>query len=110
MISVNEFDCSLGYAGKPPREVMNKLLWIDFAKKETGTIDQAKGYKNIFSTPWIGDLDNDGYLDLIYCKYYHYNDLLSFLGMLVKRIDLPVKLKKPVQWGAFLGSESNGIF
>jgi outer membrane protein assembly factor BamB len=110
LLSVNEYDCSVGYAGKVPRDVVNKLIWLDFADKKSGIIDQAKGFKNIFSTPWIGDLDNDGYLDLIYCKYYQHNDLLSFLGMMVKRIDLPTKIRKPVRWGAFLGSNSNGIF
>jgi hypothetical protein len=73
-------------------------------------IDQARGFKNIFSTPWIGDLDNDGYLDIIYCQYFHHSDLLSFLGMRIKRIDTPVKIKNKVSWGSYLGSEGNGVF
>jgi hypothetical protein len=110
IISVNEFDCSLGYASKSPRLMENKLIAIDFAKKSVETIDQAQGFKNIFSTPWIGDLDNDGYLDIIYCQYFHHSDLLSFLGMRIKRIDTPVKINKTVKWGAYLGSNENGIF
>lgn len=110
LISVNDFDCSLGYAGKSPGVIMNKLISIDFDSKKIGTIDQSKGFKNVFSTPWIGDLDHDGYLDIIYCQYYHHNDLLAFLGMVIKRIDTPVKIRKKVEWGAFLGSNSNGIF
>ena len=110
IISVNEFDCSLGYASKSPREMENKLIAIDFAKKSISTIDQAKGFKNVFSTPWIGDLDRDGYLDIIYCQYFHHGDILSFLGMRIKRIDTPIKINKPVLWGSFLGSNSNGIF
>ena len=88
----------------------NKLIAIDFAKKSVDTIDQAKGFKNIFSTPWIGDLDNDGYLDIIYCQYYHYADLVAFLGMRIKRIDTSVRIKKPVLWGSFLGSKGDGVF
>jgi outer membrane protein assembly factor BamB len=110
MISVNEFDCSLGYASKSPESVMNKLIAINFESKNVTTIDQSEGYKNVFSTPWIGDLDNDGYLDIIYCQYYHHQDLLLFLGMRIKRIDTPVKIKKKVLWGSFLGSANNGIF
>ena len=92
IISINEFDCSLGYAGKSPRTMENKLIAIDFANKSVDTvIDQAEGFKNIFSTPWIGDLDNDGYLDIIYCQYFHHSDLLAFLGMRIKRIATPVK-------------------
>jgi outer membrane protein assembly factor BamB len=110
LISINNFDCSLGYASKSPRVMENKLIAIDFAKKSKETIDQSKGFKNIFSTPWIGDIDNDGYLDIIYCQYFHYSDLVSFLGMRIKRIDTPVSIKKPVLWGAFLGSRGDGVF
>lgn len=110
IISVNEFDCSLGYSEKSPGVIENKLIAIDFANKSVNTIDQAPGFKNIFSTPCIGDLDNDGYLDIIYCQYFHHSDLLSFLGMRIKRIDTPVRIKKNVLWGAFLGSNGNGVF
>ena len=110
IISINNFDCSLGYVLKSPKRIENKLIAIDFANKSVDTIDQAQGFKNIFSTPWIGDLDKDGYLDIIYCQYFHYSDLVSFLGMRIKRIDTPVKMKKPVRWGAFLGSRGDGVF
>jgi outer membrane protein assembly factor BamB len=110
IISVNDFDCSLGYASKSPARMKNSLIAIDFANKSAITIDQAEGFKNIFSTPWIGDLDNDGYLDIVYCQYFHHSDLLSFLGMRIKRIDTPIRIKKNVLWGAFLGSNGNGVF
>jgi len=110
IISVNDFDCSLGYASQSPGKMKNKLVAIDFSTKSVKTIDEADGFKNIFSTPWIGDLDDDGYLDIIYCQYFHHSDLLSFLGMRIKRIDTPIKMKKKVQWGAFLGSHGNGVF
>jgi len=110
LISINEFDCSLGYAGQSPRTVENKLISIDFANKSVDTVYSAKGFKNVFSTPWIGDLDNDGYLDIIYCQYFQHSDLLAFLGMIMKRIDTPVKIRKKVLWGSFLGSNYDGIF
>jgi outer membrane protein assembly factor BamB len=110
IVSINEFDCSLGFAGKSPTEIENKLMAINFKSKSVQIIDQAKGFKNIFSTPWIGDLDGDGYLDLIYCQYYHHFDLLAFLGMRVSRIDTPVKMRKPVLWGAYMGTDGDGLF
>ena len=110
IISINEFDCSVGYTSNAPRTMQNKLIAIDFVNKSVNTIDQAQGFKNIFSTPWIGDLDNDGYLDIIYCQYFHHSSLLSFLGMRIKRIDTPVKIKNKVAWGAYLGSGGDGIF
>ena len=110
LISVNDFDCTLGYAAKQPGRVKNRLVALDFARKETKTIDEAEGLKNIFSTPWIGDLDNDGFLDIVNCQYYHHADLLSFLGMRIKRIATPVPIRRDVLWGAFLGSNGDGVF
>ena len=110
IISINNFDCSLGYASQSPKLIENKLIVINFADKSVNTIDQAKGFKNIFCTPWIGDLDNDGYLDMIYCQCFHHSDLLAFLGLRIKRIDLPVKINNRVAWGGYMGSDGNGIF
>jgi outer membrane protein assembly factor BamB len=110
IISVNDFDCSVGYGSSSPRVMANKLIAIDFVAKSVNTIDQAQGFKNIFSTPWIGDLDNDGYLDIIYCQYFHHSNILSFLGMRIRRIDTAVKMKNKVTWGAYLGSGGDGIF
>jgi outer membrane protein assembly factor BamB len=110
IISINEFDCGLGFTGKAPREMENKLVAIDFRNESVQIIEQMKGFKNIFSTPWIGDLDDDGYLDIIHCQYYHYTDLLSFLGMRIKRIDTPIRIRTEPVWGAYMGSKGDGLF
>ena len=110
IISINDFDCSVGYISQAPKMVENKLIAINFDEKSVNIIDQAPGFKNIFSTPWIGDLDNDGFLDIICCQYFHHSDLLSFLGMRIKRIDTPVRIRKKVAWGAYLGSGGDGVF
>ena len=110
IISINEFDCSFGFTGKPPRQIENKLLAIDFKERSFQVIDQAPGFKNIFSTPWIGDLDDDGYLDIINCQYFHTGDLLSFMGMRIKRIDTPIKIRGDRHWGAYMNSNGDGVF
>ncbi|HTF16534.1 MAG TPA: FG-GAP-like repeat-containing protein [Chryseolinea sp.] len=110
LISVNEFDCSLGFAGKNPTTMENKLVSIDFKSGAVEVVDQLQGFKNIFSTPWIGDLDSDGYLDIVECQYYQRGMLLSFLGMRVKRIDTDIPMKKPVEWGAYMGTDGNGWY
>lgn len=110
IISVNEFDCNRYIGDQSSFSVENKLLAIDFRKNQTAIIDSTKGFKNIFSTPWIGDIDQDGYLDIVHCQYYSHSDVLSFLGMRVKRIDTPVKIKNTPVWGAYMGSSGNGIF
>lgn len=110
IMSINEFDCSLGFVGESPRTVENKLIAIDFNTKKINTIDQEKGFKNVFSTPWIGDLDGDEYLDLISCQYFHHSDLMLFLGMRIRRIDLPVRIKKKPVWGGYMGTNNDGTF
>jgi hypothetical protein len=110
IISVNEYDCSRDITDPSAFPIENKLLAIDFEKKSVNTIDQTKGFKNIFSTPWIGDLDQDGYLDIVHCQYFNHSDLLAFLGMRVKRIDTSVKVRKTPLWGAYMGSNGDGIF
>lgn len=110
IISINEFDCSRDLADRTPFQIINKLVAVDFKNKTTQIIDQTPGFKNIFSTPWIGDMDGDGYLDLVYSQYYSHSDMLSFLGMRIKRISTSVKVRKPVFWGAYMGSDGNGIF
>jgi outer membrane protein assembly factor BamB len=110
IISVNEFDCSVGFVGKSPAQIENRLIAINFGKRTLVTFDETPRMRNVFSTPWIGDLDGDGYLDIVHCQYYHVGDLLSFLGMSIKRIDTPVKIRQPVLWGAYMGSNYDGCF
>ncbi|MBK5277639.1 MAG: PQQ-binding-like beta-propeller repeat protein [Bacteroidia bacterium] len=110
IISINEFNCARGFTEQSLFEIENKLIAIDFRKKSVQTIDQMKSFKNIFSTPWIGDLDKDGFLDIVHCQYYSRSGLLTFLGMNVKRISTPIKIKEVPLWGAYMGSNGDGIF
>jgi hypothetical protein len=110
IISINDYDCNRDLTDQSSFAIENKLLAIDFKKRSLSLIDQTQGFKNIFSTPWIGDLDGDGYLDLVHCQYYNYSDLLSFLGMRMKRIATPIRMKKAPAWGAYMGSHGDGLF
>ncbi len=78
IISVNDFDCSLGYASKSPQLMENKLIAIDFFNKSVQILDQAKGFKNIFLHPgseiltrmafWISSIANT-IIILICCHF-----------------------------------------
>ncbi len=110
VISINQFDCSGGFTETAIKEIENKLLLVNFKKGGTQIIDQSKSFKNIFSTPWMGDLNDDGYLDIVHCQYYSHGGLLSFLGATIKRIETPIKIDKKVRWGAYMGSNGDGIY
>lgn len=109
-ISVNHYDCSLGFAGKAPDTIESRLVSINFKEHTVTPIDVTPGFKNVFTTPWLGDLDSDGYLDIVHCQYYHYGDMLSFLGMRVKRIDTGYELERPILWGSYMGANGDGIY
>ncbi|MEP7321758.1 MAG: hypothetical protein ABI761_07555 [Saprospiraceae bacterium] len=111
IISINEYDCERGYVDSIGLNITNKLVAINFKNHQVQTIETLNGFKNIFSTPYIGDLDHDGYLDIVHSQFYSpSNDLLVFLGMRIKRIATPIKVKKPVKWGGYMGSKGNGIY
>ena len=111
ILSINEYNCERGFVSDAKLQIKNKLISIDFANKVVGTIDETPNFKNIFSTPWIGDIDGDKYLDVVYCQYYSAGpDLLLFLGMQIKRISSGIKIKKPIVWGAYMNSQGNSVF
>lgn len=111
IISINEYDCNRGFVDNSKLNVTNKLIAIDFAKKSIQEIDKAARFKNIFSTPYIGDLDADGYIDIVYNQYFNYGtDLMLFLGMTTKRISSSIKIKEPIKWGAYMGSDGTSVF
>jgi outer membrane protein assembly factor BamB len=110
IISINEFDCSAGFTETAIKQIENKLLLINFKKGTKQIIDQSQSFKNIFSTPWIGDLDGNGYLDIVHCQYYSHGGLLTFLGTTIKRIETPIRVKGPVRWGAYMGSRGDGTY
>ena len=84
---------------------------INFAKKTTQDIDVAPKFKNIFTTPYLNDLDGDGYLDLVYGQYYSATtDIILFFGMKVKRVSTSIKLREKVLWDGYMGNEGAGIF
>ena len=110
IISVNKFDCNKGFVTESIDEITSSVIAINFRTGTQQVIDQQQGFKNIFSTPWIGDLDSNGYLDIVYSSYFSRGGLLAFLGMRTKRVELPVRIKQKVRWGEYMGSRRDGVF
>lgn len=112
IISVNDFDCSLGFLGQTDGDqIANRIIAIEFKKGTQVSIDRQERFKNIFSTPWIGDIDGDDYLDIVFCQYFSVTpDPLVFLGMKVKRISSNVAMDEDPVWGAYMGSDGSSVF
>jgi outer membrane protein assembly factor BamB len=65
---------------------------------------------NVSSTPWVGDLDNDGLLDIVFCNGTNPRKTYTFDGMRVNKIGTTIPLSKRHQWGAYMGSHYDGVF
>ena len=106
VFSVDSFDCQ-GFISSPPEGILSKLVAIDFKDQKIIPIDQNDDFKNVFTTPLLADIDNDGY-----ANYPHSENIgiLLFDGMNINRIRTPYKIKKPIKWGAYMGSNGEGIY
>lgn len=111
IISINEYNCDRGYVSSEKLDIQNKLLVIDFANNSTQEIDTAPRLKNIFTTPYLSDLDGDGYLDIVYGQYFSAtSDLILFMGMDIKRVSTNVKLRSKIQWEGYMGNNGASVF
>ncbi len=88
----------------------NMLVYIDFATGDIQQISEIYPGNNLSSTPWVGDLDQDGKLDFIYCHGTNDRHTYTFDGMKVRRLTTEIPVPDKISWGAYQGSEYNGIY
>jgi hypothetical protein len=86
------------------------LVVYDFHRQSTYQLTDYFPGINLSSTPWIGDLDEDGKLDVVYCYLTDTKSDTSMKGFRMVRLSLDTDIKKEVKWGAYMGSNYNGIF
>jgi hypothetical protein len=112
LFSINDYDCGfqLTEEVRSPQNVSTQLLMLDFQEQRSQVIDQASGFKNIYSTPWLGDLDANNYLDIVYPQYYNPDDLFQFMGMTIKRISTGITMEEAPCWGEYMGHHGNGLY
>lgn len=92
------------------RSLSNILFTINFKNNEINQLWDGHIGSNISSTPWIGDMDNDGLLDIVYCHGTNPNKSYTFDGMQVNCIATGIPLKSEIKWGSYMGSNYDGIF
>jgi outer membrane protein assembly factor BamB len=88
----------------------NAIFTLDFEDHQLKQLTDGQPGHNIASTPWVGDLNDDGYLDIIYCHGTNKNDSFSFDGLEVHRIETKISIEEPVKWGSYMGSNYDGVF
>ncbi len=112
IISLNQYDCvfTLSEDTLSPPDMQTRLLAVNFDQHSVQEIVRKDRFRNIFSTPWIGDMDQDGYLDIIYSEYFNANDIRRYMGMSVHRISTSIRMKDSPRWGGYMGSSGTGIY
>lgn len=89
------------------------LFAFDFKNNKRIPLGDTLQATNLASTPWVGDLDGDNRFDIIYTavKYDGVKfDLQKPLLLWIGRYKSNITITKPAVWGAFMGSDYNGIY
>ncbi|MCB0654856.1 MAG: PQQ-binding-like beta-propeller repeat protein [Saprospiraceae bacterium] len=84
------------------------LIMINFKSGEEVQIGESYPGNNFASTPWVGDLDGDGFLDIIFCHGTNARHTYTFHGMQVHRLKTEYRVNHPPHWGAYQGSNYTG--
>lgn len=63
---------------------------------------------NISATPWIGDVDGDKMLDIVFCHSNNLYHTFSFDGLRVNLVKTGIAISTPMKWGAYMGSSYTG--
>jgi hypothetical protein len=91
----------------------SNLLAFDFKNNRRIPLGDTIAATNLASTPWIGDMDNDGRIDILYTAVKYENaqfDLQKPLGLYVHRFASNIPFKRSVRWGTFMGSNYTGTY
>ncbi|HTE34658.1 MAG TPA: hypothetical protein VK666_29970, partial [Chryseolinea sp.] len=88
----------------------NILTIINFGSTDINQLSESYPGSNISSTPWIGDSDNDGLLDVIYCHGTNIKKTYAFTGIQTHRLATGIPIKSKIRWGAYMGNNYNGVF
>jgi outer membrane protein assembly factor BamB len=88
----------------------NILVSIDFKTNEVNQIGELNTGSNISTTPWIGDMNKDGLLDIILFHATNTRKPYTFDGMRVHRIKTQIPIRSKIKWGAYMGSHYDGVF
>lgn len=110
----DEVMMSFNFVGKDSLDkttYQSSLIGIEFQSKEVLYLAKHELGSNLATTPWVGDLDDDGFLDFVYSHGIKpYASKYNFDGMTVHRQVTQIPVYKELKWSAYQGSNYNGIF
>ena len=92
------------------RKYHNMLVVYDFHNNSTYQLTGYLPGVNLSSTPWLGDLDDDGILDIVYCSLTETRNIFAMNGFRMTRVSTGIKMHRNVKWGSYMGSGYDGVF
>lgn len=92
------------------KSFFNTLYAIKFESSEVIPLIESLPGHNVSSTPWIGDLDADGMLDIIFCHSTNKFQTYTFDGLQVNCLKTTIPITSPIKWGSYMGSNGDGIY
>ena len=104
--SVNDFNCT----GIHLANIKHRLMVFDYANKSKKMIAPEITAKNVCSTPWIGDLDGDHKVELIYCIQANFSRVYSYFGIQISRMNMDTKINEHPSWTSYMGEKGDGVF
>jgi outer membrane protein assembly factor BamB len=84
----------------------NTLVVYDFKNQSVYQLTDPVRGLNLASTPWIGDLNGNGKIDIIYTVLPE----ASLEATKVYRYATDIDITSEIKWGAYMGSSYNGIY
>ncbi|HAA00845.1 MAG TPA: hypothetical protein DEP18_04850 [Flavobacteriales bacterium] len=89
----------------------HQLMLIDFQNNTSANYWNSEAGSNIGSTPWVGDLDNDDMIDLVFAFRKDSLNPMGWKGTFVKRLNTGMNMPiKDIAWGSYMGSEYDGHY
>ena len=89
----------------------NMLVSVDFQEQEkVSQLTRSLEGHNVASTPWLGDLDSNGKLDIIFLHSTNKYQTYTFDGFQINRWSTEFDVSKPVLWGSYMGSNYDGVY
>lgn len=88
--------------------ITNELLAFDFTEPTAYRLLGTFRGVNPAATPWMGDLDNDQQIDVIYTYITDTVQYRPFNGMKVMRVEIDIPVEE-VSWGSYMGSTYDGV-
>lgn len=116
-IDNNEFDEVILHTNFPQWDAtvnmtkyLNTLFMYDFKNKMIQRFGPIFEGAKQASTPWIGDLDGDQKFDIVMLYQKDVYNESIFGGIRIMRMDLGIRMQRPVTWGSYMGSQYDGIY